>query len=70
MRFAPRSAPSQHTRAPNVVAQFSKTHSGKILRAIMRSMVGGRSFDMPSTIDDPEALIILHQALAGLRQTD
>lgn len=36
-----------------VVPRLPKTRSGKILRAVMRKMVDGQSYVVPSTIDDP-----------------
>ena len=39
-----------------VVKRLPKTRSGKILRRIMRSIVAGEEFQVPSTIDDPVIL--------------
>ncbi|MCP5178410.1 MAG: propionyl-CoA synthetase [Pseudomonadales bacterium] len=39
-----------------VVKRLPKTRSGKILRQILRKMVDGKSYSMPSTIDDPAIL--------------
>ena len=39
-----------------VVERLPKTRSGKILRKTMRQMVDGESYQIPSTIDDPEIL--------------
>ena len=50
-------------RRTHIVAQLPKTRSGKILRAVMRAMVDGRAFDMPPTIDNPEALEVIRAAL-------
>ena len=36
-----------------VVARLPKTRSGKILRQVMRKMVDGQAYAVPSTIDDP-----------------
>ncbi|NKC01054.1 MAG: acetate--CoA ligase [Pseudomonadales bacterium] len=36
-----------------VVPRLPKTRSGKILRAVMRKMVDGQPYVVPSTIDDP-----------------
>ena len=36
-----------------VVPRLPKTRSGKILRKIMRQMVNGQEYAVPSTIDDP-----------------
>ena len=35
-----------------VVARLPKTRSGKILRQVMRKMVDGETYTVPSTIDD------------------
>jgi propionyl-CoA synthetase len=35
-----------------VVTRLPKTRSGKILRQVMRKMVDGESYTVPSTIDD------------------
>jgi len=47
-----------------VVARLPKTRSGKILRQVMRSMVDGAPYAMPSTIDDPAILSEIETALA------
>ncbi|MCY4130413.1 MAG: acetate--CoA ligase [Gammaproteobacteria bacterium] len=54
-----------------VVKRLPKTRSGKILRQVMRKMVDGDSFAMPSTIDDPEILSEIQEDLtkAGLIAT-
>jgi propionyl-CoA synthetase len=39
-----------------IVQRLPKTRSGKILRKLMRSIVDGENFQIPSTIDD-EAII-------------
>ena len=39
-----------------VVQRLPKTRSGKILRRIMRSIVAGEAYEIPSTIDDPAIL--------------
>ena len=51
-----------------VVTRLPKTRSGKILRQVIRKMVDGDAFDMPSTIDDPEILNEIREDLteAGL----
>ena len=48
-----------------VVKRLPKTRSGKILRRIMRSIVAGEEYQVPSTIDDP---IVLDE-IAGSVQT-
>ncbi len=39
-----------------VVERLPKTRSGKILRKVMRQMVDGEQYNVPSTIDDPEII--------------
>jgi propionyl-CoA synthetase len=39
-----------------VVERLPKTRSGKILRQVMRKMVDGQPYSVPSTIDDPAVL--------------
>ena len=39
-----------------VVKRLPKTRSGKILRKVMRSIVAGEQYQVPSTIDDPVIL--------------
>ena len=39
-----------------VVARLPKTRSGKILRQVMRKMIDGDSYTVPSTIDDPDII--------------
>ncbi len=53
-------------RESAVVARLPKTRSGKILRGTMRSIAGGKEFNMPSTIDDPSALEEIKEALDGM----
>ncbi|RUO32933.1 AMP-binding protein [Aliidiomarina soli] len=48
------------------VARLPKTRSGKILRKIVRNIVDGDSYQVPSTIDDAESLDDIQQAF---RQT-
>ena len=38
------------------VKRLPKTRSGKILRAVLRAMVDGKEYTVPSTIDDPLSL--------------
>jgi len=46
-----------------VVNKLPKTRSGKILRAILRKMVAYETFEMPATIDNPEALTEIQRIL-------
>jgi acyl-coenzyme A synthetase/AMP-(fatty) acid ligase len=48
-----------------VVKQLPKTRSGKILRRTIRRMVEGKSFQTPSTIEEPS---VLDELLETLRQ--
>lgn len=47
-----------------VVNRLPKTRSGKILRQVMRNMVDGVAYSMPSTIDDPAILREIENTLA------
>ena len=49
-----------------VVERLPKTRSGKILRKTMRQMVDGESYQIPSTIDDPEILNELSEHFKSL----
>ncbi len=39
-----------------ITKRLPKTRSGKILRSTMRAIADGKSYNMPSTIEDPEVL--------------
>jgi propionyl-CoA synthetase len=47
-----------------IVGRLPKTRSGKILRQVMRKMVDGEPYTVPSTIDDPTVLDEVTEALA------
>lgn len=49
-----------------VVERLPKTRSGKILRKVMRQMVDGEEYKVPSTIDDPEIINELKPVFAKL----
>jgi propionyl-CoA synthetase len=51
-----------------VVARLPKTRSGKILRQVVRKMVDGKAYSVPSTIDDPTIVPEIGETLrkAGL----
>lgn len=49
-----------------VVNRLPKTRSGKILRGTMRSIVNGKEYRMPSTIDDPTTLDEITETLHGM----
>jgi len=36
-----------------VVTRLPKTRSGKILRQVLRRLIDGQAYEVPSTIDDP-----------------
>lgn len=46
-----------------VVSRLPKTRSGKILRKLLRNIADGKSFGIPSTIDDPTSLEDVHAAM-------
>ena len=46
-----------------IVARLPKTRSGKILRQVMRKMVDGQPYVVPSTIDDPAIIDEIAEAL-------
>jgi len=50
----------------SVVERLPKTRSGKILRGTMRKMADGSEWTMPATIDDPEILREIGDALATM----
>jgi propionyl-CoA synthetase len=47
-----------------VVPRLPKTRSGKILRQVIRKMIDGQEYSVPSTIDDPGIVDELHDTLA------
>jgi len=49
-----------------VVDRLPKTRSGKILRGTIRKIADGEPYTMPATIDDPEILDEVAEALRGL----
>ncbi len=51
-----------------VVPRLPKTRSGKILRKILRQMVDGEEYSVPSTIDDPASLPELEVLLRPLAE--
>ena len=46
-----------------LVTRLPKTRSGKILRKVMRQMIDGEPFNVPSTIDDPVILEEISEVL-------
>jgi len=49
-----------------VVDRLPKTRSGKTLRGTMRKIADGEEWTMPATIDDPEILVEIEQALSNI----
>jgi propionyl-CoA synthetase len=49
-----------------VVARLPKTRSGKILRGTMRKIADGVAWTVPATIDDPDMLDEIRDALRKL----
>jgi propionyl-CoA synthetase len=50
-----------------VVKRLPKTKSGKILRGVMRRIVDGKKYKIPSTIDDPTVLKKIEEAVRMVR---
>lgn len=48
-----------------VVKRLPKTRSGKILRAVLRKLVAGEPYSVPSTIDDPAILDEIAEQLSA-----
>ena len=48
-----------------IVKRLPKTRSGKILRRVMSSIAGKEAYTAPATLDDPEILDEINQALFG-----
>jgi len=46
-----------------VVDRLPKTRSGKVLRGTMQKIADCQTFKMPATIDDPEILAEIEDAL-------
>ena len=46
-----------------VVSRLPKTRSGKILRQVIRKMIDGDAYNVPSTIDDPDIIRELEATL-------
>ena len=45
------------------VKRLPKTRSGKILRKLVRSIVDGQTYQIPSTIDEPESLTDMEEVI-------
>ena len=52
-----------------LVKRLPKTRSGKVLRRALRDLADGRDYAIPSTIDDPEILGEIEQALQASRSS-
>ncbi|MBX3705878.1 MAG: AMP-binding protein [Pseudomonadales bacterium] len=63
--------PFANFRRAVVVKRLPKTRSGKILRQVLRKMIDGRAYPVPSTIDDPAimdeigAVLVAEGVMAG-----
>ena len=53
-------------RSAAIVTQLPKTRSGKILRGTIRRLADGESCGIPPTIDDPQSLDRVREALASI----
>ena len=53
-------------RKIHVVKRLPKTRSGKILRAVLRKIADGESYQAPATIDDEQILVEIEQELQSL----
>ena len=49
-----------------MVKRLPKTRSGKILRGVMGKIADGEDWQMPATIDDPEILDEITEALNSI----
>lgn len=49
-----------------IVKRLPKTRSGKILRRVMSSIAAGEDYSAPATLDDPDILEEINQALSAL----
>lgn len=53
-------------KTATVVKRLPKTRSGKILRGTIQKIADNKDYKVPATIDDPETLNEMKQALTGL----
>ncbi|MNE37226.1 Acetyl-coenzyme A synthetase [compost metagenome] len=51
-----------------VVQRLPKTRSGKILRKLIRTMIDGKAYQVPSTIDDPAIIEELQEQFAQIKK--
>jgi propionyl-CoA synthetase len=61
-----RIGPVAFFKRATVVPRLPKTRSGKILRGTMRSIADSEAYTVPATIDDPEILDEIRDALRGV----
>ena len=61
-----RIGPVASFKAATVVTGLPKTRSGKILRGTMQKIADSENWNMPATIDDPEVLPKITEALKGI----
>lgn len=60
-------SPIASPKAVIEVPSLPKTRSGKILRNLLRALIDGDPFDTPQTIENPDVVAQLEEALAALR---
>jgi len=63
LRLREQVGPIATPRAVHVVAALPKTRSGKVLRRTLRQIVDGEPYEVPSTIEDADALQAVEAAL-------
>jgi propionyl-CoA synthetase len=61
-----RIGPVASFKRAKVVERLPKTRSGKVLRGTLRDLAAGRAYAVPATIDDPDSLVEIAQALEEL----
>ncbi|MCE9678206.1 propionyl-CoA synthetase [Shewanella sp. AS1] len=57
-------------RLVSAVPKLPKTRSGKILRGTMRKIADNQTFNMPATIEDPQTLELVRNALTRMGYAD
>ncbi|MCP4007606.1 MAG: propionyl-CoA synthetase [bacterium] len=53
-------------RQASVIARLPKTRSGKVLRGTMRKIADSEAYSVPATIEDPEVLEEIREALSAI----
>jgi propionyl-CoA synthetase len=61
-----RIGPVASFKTATVVKRLPKTRSGKILRGTIQKIADNKEWKMPATIDDPQILDEITEALAGM----